>query len=77
MSLDDEMHHEVDRLEKEIAAIDEELKRINDRMMFLMRNRSKKEHDLRILKMNFGEIEDTETQTTLARLLEERMAKKA
>ena len=71
------MHHEVDRLEKEIAAIDEELKRINDRMMFLMRNRSKKEHDLRILKMNFGEIEDTETQTTLARLLEERMAKKA
>jgi len=77
MSLDDEMHNEVERLEKAIMHIDEELKRINDKMMDLMRTRSKKEHDLRILKMNFGEIEDTETQTTLARLLEERMAKKA
>ena len=76
MSLDDEMHNEVERLEKAIMHIDEELKRINDKMMDLMRTRSKKEHDLRILKMNFGEIEDTETQTTLARLLEERMAKK-
>ena len=77
MSLDEEMHHEVERLEKEITYIDEELKKINEKMMFLMRTRSKKEHDLRILKMNFGEIEDTETQTTLIRLLEERMAKRA
>ena len=76
MSLDEEMHHEVERLEKEIAYIDEELKRINEKMMNLMRIRSKKEHDLRILKLNFGE-DEKEIQTTLFKMLEERVAKKA
>ena len=70
------MHHEVERLEKEIAYIDEELKRINEKMMNLMRIRSKKEHDLRILKLNFGE-DEKEIQTTLFKMLEERVAKKA
>jgi hypothetical protein len=74
MPLEEEMHHELDRLEKEIAILDEEIEKLYTKVVNLINIRKKKEHDLKILKENFGivtENRDREFQTTLERLLKE------
>ena len=74
MPLEEEMRHEMENLEKEIASIDEEIKRLYTKIANLINIRKKKEHNLSVLKENFGiytELNDREIQTTLARLLKE------
>jgi hypothetical protein len=69
MPFEEEMENEVKRLEREIAVIDEELEKLHTKILQLIMIRKKKDHDLKILKRDFGE-EDKEFQTTLAKLLE-------
>jgi predicted nuclease with TOPRIM domain len=69
MSLENEMRNEVVRLETEIAQIDNELQKLNTKIVNLINIKKKKEHDLSVLKANFDEIEDREIQTSLERLL--------
>lgn len=74
MPLEEEMHHELTRLEKEIAFLDEEIEKLYTKVVNLINIRKKKEHDLKILRENFGiitEKDDREWQTTLTRLLKE------
>jgi hypothetical protein len=70
MSLDAEMRNEMDRLETEVAQIDEEIKKLQTKMVNLINIKKKKEHDLRVLKLNFNEsIDEREIQLDLAQLL--------
>lgn len=55
MSLEEEMHHEVTRLEKEIEEIDMRLKKLHDKVFYLIELREKKGHDLKTLKSSFNE----------------------
>jgi len=73
MTIEEEMQLEIRRLEREIAAIDEELEKLHKKILNLLLIRKKKDHDLRVLRINFyGELpEDKEWQTTLAKLLRE------
>lgn len=73
MPIEEEMQLEIRRLEREITILDEELEKLHKRILNLLMIRKKKEHDLRILKINFyGELpEEKEWQTTLSRLLRE------
>lgn len=73
MPLEEEMRHEIARLEKEIAQLDEEIQKLYTKVTNLINIRKKKEHDLRILRENFGIVVDKESdiQTTLTRLLKE------
>ncbi len=70
MSLEQEMRNEITRLEKELIFLDDELEKLHNRIVELMAVRKKKDHDLRVLKSNFGENDEKEYQTTLAKLLE-------
>lgn len=71
MTLENEMHAEIKRLEREISVIDEELEKLHKKIVQLLMIRKKKEHDLRALKATFEEeVDDKEFQTTLAKLLE-------
>lgn len=73
VNLEDEMRHEMEKLEKEISGIDEDLQKLRDKMLRLMEERKKKTHDLRILKVNFGLQEpESDIQVTLDRILKER-----
>lgn len=75
-TIEEEMRQEMYKLEKEIAEIDSELEKLNNKMISLMVVRKKKDHDLRILKTNFGlEEPEGDIQTTLARILKERYMK--
>jgi len=69
MPLEEEMQNEVKRLEREISVIDEELEKLHKKILQLIMIRKKKDHDLKILKRDFGE-DEKEFQTTLAKLLE-------
>lgn len=69
MPFEEEMENEVKRLEKEISVIDEELEKLHTKILQLIMIRKKKDHDLKILKRDFGE-DEKEFQTTLAKLLE-------
>lgn len=73
MPIEEEMQLEIRRLESEIATIDEELEKLHKKILNLFMIRKKKDHDLRVLRINFyGELpEDREWQTTLAKLLRE------
>ncbi len=73
MPLEEEMQLEIRRLEREIASIDEELEKLHGKILNLLAVRKKKDHDLRVLRINFyGEMpEDREWQTTLAKLMRE------
>ncbi len=74
MPLEEEMHHEIIRLEKEIALLDEEIQKLYTKVTNLINIRKKKEHDLKVLRENFGivtETDEREFQTNLARLLKE------
>lgn len=55
MSLEEEMHHEAARLEKEIADTDLQLKKLHDKIFHLLELREKKEHNLKALKDSFVE----------------------
>lgn len=72
MALEDEMMHEIKRLEDEILLLEKELKHITERTEQLTRLQQKKKRDLDILKSHFNMIngngEKKEIQTTLARL---------
>lgn len=69
MPFEEEMQNEVKRLEREISVIDEELEKLHTKILQLIMIRKKKDHDLKILKRDFGE-DEKEFQTTLAKLLE-------
>jgi len=69
MPLEEEMQNEVKKLEREMSVIDEELEKLHSKILQLIMIRKKKDHDLKILKRNFGE-DEKEFQTTLAKLLE-------
>ncbi len=74
MALEEQMRVEVRRLEKEVALIDEELSRLYKKIEHALALRKKKEHDLRILRENFGEPEeDIEIQLSLANILKEKL----
>lgn len=75
MPLEEEMKTEIKKLENEIMALDYELEKMHSKILQLLTIRKKKDHDLRVLKANFGEIteEDRDYQTTLARLLREKV----
>ena len=76
VELEQEMRHEMLKLEKEISAVDAELERLHRKILDLMAIRRKKEHDLRILRTNFGlEQPEDEIQVTLERILKERYMK--
>ena len=72
-SMDNDKAEDFVNLEREVAAIDEELEKLHKRILNLLSIRKKKDHDVRVLRTNFyGELpEDKEWQTTLARLLRE------
>lgn len=73
MALEEQMRIEVRRLEKEISLLDDELERLHGKMAHILAIRKKKEHDLRILRENFGEpASDVEMQLTLEGILKER-----
>jgi len=75
-TLEEEMRHEMYKLEKEIDAIDTELEKMHNKIVDLIVIRKKKERDLRILRANFGlEAPESEVQITLERILKERYAK--
>lgn len=69
MTLEQEMRHEIYRLEQEIMQLDKELKMLAEKLEMLGKARKKKEHDVRILKSSFGEAEKRELQTTLVGVL--------
>ncbi len=65
MPLEEEMRHEIIRLEKELEQIDLALKKLNNKIFILLDAREKREHDLRILKEGFEtpvsyDVEDIE-----------------
>ena len=64
------MRNEIARLETEIERIDAELQKLQTKIINLINIKKKKEHDLRILKMNFNEtVEEKEIQTDLQQLM--------
>lgn len=75
MSLEDEMRNEMRKLEREIDFIDRELEKLHAKIVQLIMLRKKKDRDMHILKSNFGEEteDDREIQTTLAKLLKEKI----
>ena len=74
MALEEQMRFEIRRLEKEISLLDDELEKLYNKMAHIHAIKRKKEHDLRILRENFGEpSEDVEIQLTLANLLKEKI----
>lgn len=72
MSLEEEMVNEIRKLESEIDVLDMEMEKLHNKMLHLIGLRKKKEHDLRTLRMNFGE-DDREIQMSLTRLLREKV----
>lgn len=76
VTLEEEMRHEMLKLEQELKEIDSELQKLRDKMIFLMDSRKKREHDLRILRTNFGlEEPEDDIQITLDKILRERYMK--
>ena len=75
MPLEQEMRSEIEKIENEISIIDEELEKLHKKILQLLMIRKKKDHDFKVLKSNFGEIpfEERDFQTTLARLLKEKI----
>lgn len=70
MSLEEEMRHEISRLESELTQIDAELQKLQAKVVNLINIKKKKEHDLSILQANFSESqEERAAQTNLERLL--------
>lgn len=74
MPLEEEMRFEIRKIEKEIELLDEELTRLHGRILHILSIRKKREHDLKTLRQNFEPAEeDKEFQTTLAKLLKEKV----
>lgn len=72
MPLEDEMKLEIRKLEKEISLIDDEMEKLHNKIIQLIMLRKKKEHDLKVLRVNFEDRgDDKEIQTSLAKLLRE------
>lgn len=73
MPLEEEMRNEMYRLEKEVEMIDNEIEKLSTKIVNLINIRKKKEHNLKILRENFGLIktEETDIQITLEQLLKE------
>ncbi|HLD39058.1 MAG TPA: hypothetical protein VJB05_01955 [archaeon] len=55
MTLEQEMRHEVARLERELMSIDIELEKVNSRIVQLLDTRKKMEYDLRVLRGSVDE----------------------
>ena len=77
MSLEEEMHHEAKRLEKEIKEIDDQLEKLHDKVFHLLGIRQKNEHDLKTLKGSFNESYDKEIEDTIEKILKGRQKAKA
>lgn len=64
------------KLEKEISLLDDELEKLHNKILQLIMLRKKKERDLKVFRENilgYDEDEDGEIQTTLAKLLKEKL----
>lgn len=55
MSLEEEMHHEIARLEREMQELDLQLKNLHDKIFNLLALREKKERDIKTLKSSFAD----------------------
>ena len=74
MALEEEMRHEMDRLERELTVLDDEIHKLYTKVSNLINIRKKKEYELHVLRENFGlytELSEKDIQTSLARLLKE------
>ena len=65
MTLEQEMRHEVARLQRELMSIDLELEKMNSRIVQLLDTRKKMEYDLRVLRGSVEEnyIKDIEEES--------------
>ncbi len=70
MSVEDEIILGRKRLEAEILMIDNEMERLHTKLLHMIKVRNKKEHDLRILRMD-SDIEDI--QINLTKVLKEKI----
>ncbi|MBI4174338.1 MAG: hypothetical protein HY517_01730 [Candidatus Aenigmarchaeota archaeon] len=78
MSLEQEMHNEAERLEKELNDIDIRLKKLHDKIFSLLEMREKKEHDLKALKESFAESYiQKETESLIERAMKGRQTARA
>ena len=74
MNLEQEMQHEVARLEKELRAIDEELDKLNAKTRALLDARKKIDHDLRALRgVTDEEYIRRADEESLAKILERKV----
>lgn len=72
MTIEEEMRREIKRLENDLELIDAELQKLQGKIVNLINIKKKKEHNLSVLKANFGEVfEERRIQTTLEKLMEE------
>ena len=55
MTLEEEIRHEIARLQKEITTIDAELEKLQAKTSHLLDSRKKMEHDLRTLRGSFDD----------------------
>ncbi|MBI2172798.1 MAG: hypothetical protein HYT73_01130 [Candidatus Aenigmarchaeota archaeon] len=69
MSLDEEMQNEIRKMEKEMQQIDEELEKLQARVLHLIGIRKKLASDTDSLRSYFYPDERKEKQTTLAGLM--------
>jgi len=76
MAIEEEMRIEMRKLEKEISVLDDELEKLHNKILQLIMLRKKKERDLKVFRENilgYDEDEDGQIQTTLAKLLKEKI----
>ncbi len=66
------MRAELQRIEKEIDILDEELEKLHTRILQILVVRRKREHDLKAIRSNFDPPASEDYQLTLAKILKER-----
>lgn len=76
MAIEEEMRMEMRKLEREISILDDELEKLHNKILQLIMLRKKKERDLKVFRENvlgYDEDDDGQIQTTLAKLLKEKI----
>ena len=69
MGMDEEIQHEIRKLEAEISLIDQELEKVHSKILQILALRKKKEVQLNALRPKIEEQRDI--QTSLSRLIKE------
>ena len=68
MPIEQEIEHEIKKLEKDISFLDDELEKLHKKIVDIIILKKKKEKELHMLR---GDEEDKEMQTSLAQLFGE------